>query len=313
LVQIGVEIPIAPSRWARSNALGGSAVEVLMRGRCVAVLVLCGVVALGAQTLKATFEVASVKPASPPAPYSFRILPGRLAATSTPLIFYISRAYGIPQWRIVDEPKWAEEESFDISAKSTEPAAPTEILAMLRTLLEDRFQLRVQLESREVDADLLVLSDRNGGNGPGRHPVSVDCETKHLLDGSGPGLFPPESRLPCGGSLNSISFSPGTAPENIAADAARRPRTTKYSAITIERLADNLSSERGRPTLDRTGLSGQFDIQLDYVADTLSALSGAAGPSLEVALEEQLGPKLRRGRGRVEFLVIRSVQQPTEN
>lgn len=90
----------------------------------------------------------------------------------------------------------------------------------------------------------------------------------------------------------------------------------------MERLADDLSSLRQRATLDRTGLSGRFDVQLDFIADPSAVqggssapteTSGVRGPALEVALEEQLGLKLRRARGRVEFLVIRSVERPDEN
>lgn len=72
------------------------------------------------------------------------------------------------------------------------------MLAMLRTLLEERFRLEVELEAREIDTDLLVLADRNGGNGPGLRAVTVDCETNRLMEGSGPGLFSPESRIACG-------------------------------------------------------------------------------------------------------------------
>ena len=65
---------------------------------------------------KPTFEVASIEPAKLTAPFGFRILPGRLIATTVPLIDFIAKAYGIPHWRIVDEPKWVNEQRFDIQA-----------------------------------------------------------------------------------------------------------------------------------------------------------------------------------------------------
>jgi uncharacterized protein (TIGR03435 family) len=73
--------------------------------------------------------------------------------------------------------------------------------------------------------------------------------------------------------------------------------------------------------LDRTGLKGNYDIELSYLEESLADKSVAApagqsvskGPTLFAALEQQLGLKLESARGPVQVLVIDSVSEPTAN
>ncbi len=74
----------------------------------------------------------------------------------------------------------------------------------------------------------------------------------------------------------------------------------------------------GLPVLDRTGLSGTFDIHLEFSIDPPATDSGTGasdppGSSLVESLRKQLGLKLVRGRGPREFLVIDHVEKPSEN
>ena len=69
-----------------------------------------------------------------------------------------------------------------------------------------------------------------------------------------------------------------------------------------------------RMVIDRTGLKGGFDIELTWKTDTTTvAAAGPDAPSLFTALQEQLGLKLDAQRGPVEFLVVDTVDRPTEN
>jgi uncharacterized protein (TIGR03435 family) len=69
--------------------------------------------------------------------------------------------------------------------------------------------------------------------------------------------------------------------------------------------------------IDRTGLTGTYDLELRWTPDNLRSNPADAGastpdaPSIFAALQEQLGLKLEAQRGPVEFLVIDSVEQPT--
>jgi uncharacterized protein (TIGR03435 family) len=85
--------------------------------------------------------------------------------------------------------------------------------------------------------------------------------------------------------------------------------------VTMHRFAEFLSDEAGRPVVDETGLSGSYEMTLDWAPDDAPAPNdSAAGPSLFTALQEQLGLKLDPTKGPVETLVIdRAERTPTEN
>jgi uncharacterized protein (TIGR03435 family) len=111
----------------------------------------------------------------------------------------------------------------------------------------------------------------------------------------------------------SASFTPGDL-ASLQTSSKRR-----YAAVTLTDLADMLSASRERPVLDRTELSGQFDVELDYAsqqapppafdAQAAAATPGGA-PALAEALEQQLGLRLRRERNQVEVMIVRSVERP---
>ena len=92
--------------------------------------------------------------------------------------------------------------------------------------------------------------------------------------------------------------------------------------VSILSFAEFLSVRLGRPVLDRTGLSGTFDIKVDWAPDpvTQPSPSGketppdpAAGPSVFTALQQQLGLKLEAAKGPVEILVVDHAEEPSEN
>jgi uncharacterized protein (TIGR03435 family) len=91
-----------------------------------------------------------------------------------------------------------------------------------------------------------------------------------------------------------------------------------FAALPVERLASMLSAGTlGRPVIDRTGLTGTFDVELEYITEATGAPGAPVvterpnGVSLRDALKEQLGLDLRPDRGSIEFLVIDSIARPT--
>src|SRR6185312_7165647 len=95
----------------------------------------------------------------------------------------------------------------------------------------------------------------------------------------------------------------------------------KCKNITIQDFATMLLQSRmERTVLDKTGLTGKYDFQMDFAPD-VTASNGAdvntsglpAAPSFVTALQEQLGLRLESARGPVETLVIDQVQPPTGN
>jgi uncharacterized protein (TIGR03435 family) len=100
-------------------------------------------------------------------------------------------------------------------------------------------------------------------------------------------------------------------------------------SATMAQLADALSRVVGRNVLDRTGITGSFDIKLEWTPDQNegggprgpegpkeggdTAPVGDSGPSIFTAIQEQLGLKLDGQKGPVEMLVIDHVEKPSEN
>jgi uncharacterized protein (TIGR03435 family) len=72
------------------------------------------------------------------------------------------------------------------------------------------------------------------------------------------------------------------------------------------------SSEIGGPIVDRTGLSGRFDIDLEYSPSSLLAQSpGDIGVPFAIAAAEQLGLRFEKTREPVDVLVVDTVSMPT--
>ena len=91
----------------------------------------------------------------------------------------------------------------------------------------------------------------------------------------------------------------------------------------MENLAKSLSwfEQIDRAVVDRTGLTGVFDLTLDYVPFARNAQAGAEAAAADAslpstiftALQEQLGLKLESQTGPVNILVIDHVERPSEN
>ena len=91
-------------------------------------------------------------------------------------------------------------------------------------------------------------------------------------------------------------------------------RTARYDGTPTSRLAEYLQTDVSRVVIDKTGLTGSFDIELTFEDDSFALPPGATrreGVSVFTALQEQLGLKLESARGPVEVLVIDSVERPT--
>jgi uncharacterized protein (TIGR03435 family) len=99
-----------------------------------------------------------------------------------------------------------------------------------------------------------------------------------------------------------------------------RPGHFEATGITMQKLADLIAKQAGRPVNDATGLQGVFDFtlewdpQADLRVGTADAAGGGQGASIFTALQEQLGLRLEGGKGPVEVLVVdRMEKTPTEN
>ena len=252
------------------------------------------------------FEVASVKVnTSGENRALFGNAPGgRFNATNVPLRSLIAAAYGSPQplpnFRIIGGPSWIDSDRFDIVAKAadnSQPGAPDNVFMMLRTLLIDRFKLVAHRETRELTLYELVLARSDKKLGPQLRPTVVDCVPARR---GGPLPAPQPNGRPTCGMLGGAGRIAG-------------------GGADIDQLAAQLSRLLNSTVLDKTGLSGQYDVDLTFTPELLSAGGPPPpgvdpnGPSVFTALQEQLGLKLQSGRGPVDVLVIDHVEHPTEN
>jgi uncharacterized protein (TIGR03435 family) len=144
--------------------------------------------------------------------------------------------------------------------------------------------MRVHRETRETPVYALVV-DKNGPKLAATK--QVECPTTEV---AGP---------PCG----QMKILPSPAAVRMEGDRA-----------LISELVRVLAVAARRPVLDRTALSGLYDIRLQFVDESPDApLSDSTGPSVFAALQEQLGLKLESTKGPVEFLVIDHVERPAAN
>jgi uncharacterized protein (TIGR03435 family) len=80
----------------------------------------------------------------------------------------------------------------------------------------------------------------------------------------------------------------------------------------MEFLATMLSFQLRHPVIDATGLTGNYDIALFW--DLRGTSDPDAGPTLEAAVQSQLGLKLEQKKGPVDIVVVDHAEKvPTEN
>jgi uncharacterized protein (TIGR03435 family) len=252
----------------------------------------------GAQSAPA-FEVASIKKiVSPDVPVGIRpIGPGGQFHAVLTVHDLVRVAYSAPlallDSQVVGGPGWVNVDRFDITAKIAGPQTdvsngpPAQLLAMIRSLLADRFKLRTRRETRRLPVYDLVL-DKTGARGPRLRPTAGTCVSVPLN--------PSDARPLCGFTR----FSPGQV-------SAR--------SMTLDVFAGGMSSraEVERVVRNRTGLSEKFDLDLEYTPGLDTVSESDAKPSLFTAIREQLGLRLQSAVGPVEVIVIEGVERPTED
>ena len=271
----------------------------------------------------ARFEVASIKPnpVGPAGPTSASVQPGgRYVATNMPLRLLIGQTYHIPASRLVGGPAWMESTHFDIDARANRELSPSggdrPLDAALMSLLADRFKLRVHTETRRLAVYNLVLANRNGRLGPNLRASTRDCDAiLAAMRGSGAGTRSGGPPLPPPAADAATTDAPPCGARNA-------PGLWVLDSQPLSYFASALAADTGLPVVDKTGLSGRYNLRLAWTPDQAARdASGAPDSSpvalddfsLATALRQQLGLRLEKSTGPVEFLVIDSVERPAPN
>jgi uncharacterized protein (TIGR03435 family) len=259
-------------------------------------LVLLAATAIGAnaqvaptQTTQAVtppaFDVASIHMHTPALYEGSKIISspnnGNFLTVNVTLKAIIQHAFDIPQSRIVDAPAWTSSQTFDIDAKSDDDA----LNQRLHNLPPD------QAKPIKLAMIQALLAERFGLK---THREQRELPIYDLVVAKGgPKLSPSkfDGRLIHHGS------------DNLDAQG-----------ITLPIIAQELARDAGRVVIDKTNLSGRFDIDLHWQPDDEPLNSQEATyPPLFTALQEQLGLHLEAAKGPVGVLVIDDVHPPTAN
>jgi uncharacterized protein (TIGR03435 family) len=211
-----------------------------------------------------------------------------------PLSTIIGAAYDVRLGRLWGMPAWLASDPYDVQAKmGDETLAAFQKLSkqeqmmlryrMLQPALEDRLKLKVHRDTKIARTYDLVIA--RGG--------------LKLKEADPSNTYENGIKVPEGMSRQGIMQV--------------QSGILRGQAITMARLAGQLSGLVDGPVTDKTGLTGKYDVILDWAPDARSAASEDSGPSIFTAVQEQLGLKLEPTKGPVDALVIDHVEKPTEN
>jgi uncharacterized protein (TIGR03435 family) len=211
-----------------------------------------------------------------------------------------NQIFGVPMSMISGVPGSMEGARFDIEAKMDEDAvaalkklppeeADAQRRSMMRAMLADRFKLVAHRESKELPMYSLVIA--KGGF--------------KLKDADPNNTYPNGIKGPDGVSHAGMMM-------------VGNGRLTAQ-AIPMSNLAANLTGQLGRIVVDKTGLTGKYDVTLQWAPDDNrgaapdAGSTADAGPSIFTALQEQLGLRLDATKGPVDMIVVDHVEMPSEN
>jgi uncharacterized protein (TIGR03435 family) len=251
------------------------------------------------------FEVASIKPSAPDARGTFirTSAGGRVNVTNFTLKELIVFAYRVQPFQISGGPAWLATVHWDVSAKPENSPKQGEVPLMLQSLLAERFQLTLHRETKELPIYALVLAKKDGKLGP------------NLVESKEGGCTVPDRNNP------PPPPAPGKPPTVFCGQQMMGRGTLRASSIPMENLIPMLARLLGRTIIDKTGLAGKYDINVEWTPDEGqfgpappdAPKSDVTGPSIFTALQEQLGLKLESQKGPVEILVVDRAEKPSEN
>jgi uncharacterized protein (TIGR03435 family) len=234
------------------------------------------------------FEVATIKPVPFDAKAGrYIIMQGthRFVEKDYTLKLLIAAAYDLNPRTISGGPGWVDSDHYDILAVTPGEVRPThdEQMSMLRNLLSDRFQLTFHREQKVFSIYTLELAK----TGPKLKPSTAPPDDPPALIST---VYPQRIVLP-----------------------ARNTTMRDFVSLLQRAVLD-------RPVVDKTGLSGKYDFDLEWAPDETQfggevpvAPADAPAAPLFSAIQQQLGLRLEATRGPVQALVIDKAERPSAN
>src|SRR5580658_4599213 len=237
------------------------------------------------------FEVAAIKPSDPNSAGRWIRMQSanRFYAKNHTVKTLIQAAYNLTPRAVSGGPSWVDSDHYEILAETPGNVRPAldEQMSMLRKLLADRFRLKFHREEKEFS--IYALTVAKTGSKLKESTLDLDATPE------GPPL---------------LAFV-------IAPDTVRLPAR----AVTMPEIASVFQrAALDQPVVDRTGLSGRYDFDLEFTPDE-SQFSGlglkgtpeSTKPDLFTAMQQQLGLKLEATKGPINTLVIDQAERPSAN
>lgn len=270
----------------------------------------------GQATRATSFEVASVKPASPSASSIScsggpgTTDPGLWSCSNVPLGFLISQSYGFEAYQFRPNDPCCRDR-FDFMAKVPEGTTKEQFHRMIQNVLEERFKLQLHRQQKEMAIYELTVAERGlkMKQSAGASPKAEDPWTvsEYSIGKDGYPVFPAGRSGLAGpnGHYRWVGFN-----------------------VSMQEITKTLSFHLGRPVIDAAGLTGKYNVDLRWSIDPSWLLErsghqdeikdlpdlGVAGPTLIHAVQDQLGLKLTSGKGFGDIVVIDHLEKvPTEN
>jgi uncharacterized protein (TIGR03435 family) len=245
------------------------------------------------------FEVASIKPSASTDPRALvQAVPGRLLMQGFPPRTFIVFAYGVEAYQVTGGPSWIGSDRYDVQAKAEGNATVRQMEGpLLQSLLADRFKLSFHRETQQLPVYELT---RAGGNTKLQQTKEGTC-TVYELDAPPPSDADVRGTTSCGFLKTSLSGI------NRALDG---------KGVSMATLASNIARSLRRAVIDKTGLTGTYDLHLEWTDAPLNDIVNpdtSDRPSIFTAVIEQLGLKLESARGPVEVIVIDRMERPSPN
>ena len=235
-----------------------------------------------------TFEVATIKPVLPTQKtgrYITMQSTNRWVAKYYTLKLLIAAAYDVSPKVISGGPSWTDDDHFDIEALTPGDTRPTrpEQMAMLRALLVERFRLSFHREAKEFSIYELEVDKGGPKLKASAEPPNEEAQLVSTV-------YPDHLHLP-----------------------AKNATMGEFTSMLQRALLD-------RPVVDKTGLTGRYDFNLDWTADETefggeiaAGPSDAPNPPFFTAIQQQLGLRIEATHGIVQALVIDRADRPSEN
>ena len=269
-------------------------------------------IAAWGQTPKPTFEVASIKPATPLGPMGMRVNrkggpgtadPGMYTCENCPLSWVVSEAYELMPFEFAP-PDWLENVRFDFLAKVPTGTTKEAFRLMLQNLLADRFKLAVHRDKKAMNVYELTVA-KNG-------PKFLEALPKETAVENAPPAKLERDRdgFPILAAGTTMAVIPGHA----------RMRSDGQTMAWFARM---LAGQLHGPVIDATGLKAKYDFVVSWSFGENSPPAGgslepAVGepylPALISAVQSQLGLKLEEKKGQADVLVVDHMEKaPTAN